>query len=821
MRFALTLAAVMLSSTAVGCRFWSVRPIIEEHLRDAGPALDASDEREPERDAGPPLDAGDARTSDASRSCSIDNGGCGPSAEFDCLEGAPLRCALRCEPDRRALLQGIARFDTRNFLFSPIIVHGDNACPLMVTPGGRPFAAFARDGLGRVVWLGHDATLTTLASQPDGSTLLRNALLWGTRRASLTGIRVGLEPNANLAAITSLVSREGGSTVPVVAGMVSNATIDAWVTASTQAPTTDEERNAVRAFVARGGLLLHAGQAWNWARTRPNDPASNYPGNALIPSAGMLLVPQALAATETAVGATVLATDLSHARRALDRTLAHLRNERTLSSSEQPLVALVLADAVEQLPFDLAWWSAARALITGPLPTPTRDQPVIAATQPIDAVRLLALGRINRAAPDAWIARAAASDDFPGASAAASERITVTIDGDAPASDARYLYAETGAKLWRSTGVYARPGHSLRVSLAPRATSLGLEVLVGMHDRVLTAEPQWERVPSIARALPLREPEQAITSAFGGLVYVLVPAGIAAGPIDVTIDGGSRAPAFVRGRTTIGDWRAAIGASATPWTELISARATLTIPLSAARTITEPDALMSHWDAVVAAMAELAGTPLASLRPEQIVFDRQLPGGATGTAGYPLVRQIDRASLATDLPTLRTDGEWGTYVLLGRRFQSRDWLIPGAQDATNALFSLYALDRVCGRGIANSPYPPLAPLSRSTRIDTYVNGGRNYGRDFNGLVALEMYLQLVEAFGWAAFRQLVHEYQALPEAERPATDDARVQQWAIRSSRVFNRDLSPFYGRWGLPLSASTRTATAMYPMWTEAPARP
>jgi hypothetical protein len=247
----------------------------------------------------------------------------------------------------------------------------------------------------------------------------------------------------------------------------------------------------------------------------------------------------------------------------------------------------------------------------------------------------------------------------------------------------------------------------------------------------------------------------------------------------------------------------------------------LTLPLAALRAVTDPEALIDHWDSVLTAMADLAGLDPAALRPERVVFDRQLPDGVAADSGYPGVRLVDRVAIATDLPALQRDGDWGTAFLLGRRFQSRDWIVPGADDATVALFELYALEQVSGRTLADSPNSSLAPAARSARIDAYVSGGRNYGRDFNGLVALEMYLQLVEGFGWAALRRLVHEYQSLPELERPATDDARVQQWVVRSSRVYNRDLAPFYARWGLPVSASTRTVTSMHPAWTTAPARP
>jgi hypothetical protein len=309
-------------------------------------------------------------------------------------------------------------------------------------------------------------------------------------------------------------------------------------------------------------------------------------------------------------------------------------------------------------------------------------------------------------------------------------------------------------------------------------------------------------------------------SAFGGLVFIRVAPGRAPTTVDVTIEGAARAPSFSRGQR-VDEWRAQVAASLVPWGELVGHHVILTLPLATLRSVVDPVALLDHWDAVLSTMADLAGLDIAMIRPERVVLDRQLQSGLVADSGYPAVRQIDRAALLTDLATLLRDGEWGTYYILGRRFQARDWTIPGSQDALPALFSLYAYDRILGRSIADVPHAPLAPASRSARLEAYIAAGRNYVRDFNGNTALEMYLQLIEGFGWAPMRALLHEYQSLADAERPTTDDARVQQWALRSSRVFGRDLSPFYQRWGLPLSPATRMATAAYPPWAEAPARP
>ena len=83
--------------------------------------------------------------------------------------------------------------------------------------------------------------------------------------------------------------------------------------------------------------------------------------------------------------------------------------------------------------------------------------------------------------------------------------------------------------------------------------------------------------------------------------------------------------------------------------------------------------------------------------------------------------------------------------------------------------------------------------------------------------ALETYLQLQEAFGWAPFTALFQEYRELPPGTFP-DDQTKIDQWVIRSARAFGRDLGPFYTAWGLPVSDDALRSAAELPAWDEDP---
>lgn len=64
-----------------------------------------------------------------------------------------------------------------------------------------------------------------------------------------------------------------------------------------------------------------------------------------------------------------------------------------------------------------------------------------------------------------------------------------------------------------------------------------------------------------------------------------------------------------------------------PWAELITENIILTVPSDAIRSLQDPEALLSQWDAIMNAIAELAAIPKKFLRPERIVADVQISAG--------------------------------------------------------------------------------------------------------------------------------------------------------------------------------------------------
>ena len=81
-------------------------------------------------------------------------------------------------------------------------------------------------------------------------------------------------------------------------------------------------------------------------------------------------------------------------------------------------------------------------------------------------------------------------------------------------------------------------------------------------------------------------------------------------------------------------------------------------------------------------------------------------------------------------------------------------------------------------------------------------------------LALVMYIQIQQEFGWDPFRKVFREYLALPKKERPNTDAEKRDQWMIRMSRQVEKNLAPFFQLWGIPLSEEAISETNNLPVW-------
>jgi hypothetical protein len=713
--------------------------------------------------------------------------------------------------DLAELTAGVRTINLGSSLASALVVHGERAFPVVYDANGATFIAAARAGLGRVVEYGHEGLANDPANTTDDrGVLVRNVVRWMSDGRS--GAVVGMQG-------TRTALRDHLAAAGYTVRAATPATLDGlqvFITDAAQTRSADEVAR-IQAWVRAGGGLIVTGHAWYWGYSN-SDPYRNFSGNQLLNDLGLTVTTDNDPTNNTAVPVRA-PTDLEHAARALARVRDHTRGMSRLDMAQQVRASNTVRRAVRVMPVDSPYLTEVRAL-RAMLPDviPTNAAPVRPATMPIPALTVVIDMKLARELPVTELRAHPAATDFPGAVTGAAGTFTRSVLASYAGRTHR-LGGSNERPVWRSLGLYAPPGAQVTVRVPTALASDGrCDVMVGAHWDDNTGTDAWARVPVITRFFPLRAESTVVANAFGGLLYVRVPAGVSVGPADMTVTGAVEAPRYVRGVTTADDWRAQLARTGAPWAELETGKLVLTVPTSDARAVSDPDALMSFWDNVMDADADLAAIDRARPRAERIVFDRQIVAGYMH-AGYPIEAFTPQARESLDLVTLRRSGNWGFFHEIGHNHQFTDWSWSGTGEATVNLWSVYAMERVVGLS-PRTGHPAVTPTERAARVQAYVRDGRNFARDWSVWLGLETFLQLQEGFGWTLLTELNREYIALPENQRPANEGERIQRWIVRSSQRANRDLVPFYTAWGFPITQATRDATAALPAWAENPMR-
>ena len=412
--------------------------------------------------------------------------------------------------------------------------------------------------------------------------------------------------------------------------------------------------------------------------------------------------------------------------------------------------------------------------------------------------------------------------DFPGPVPADAPRLTrtLTIDTTEPRGHSPGPRSEPGTLRWHSTGLYAAPGELVTVSVPSAAARTDrLSVRVGAHSDANWARPEWTRMPKISRRFPISSTTTHVANAFGGLIYIEVPVNANLGKVSVKIEGAVAAPLFVLGETDLAAWRNTIRHAPAPWAEIVGRNMIVTTDAREVRGLGDPAAVAETWDRVLDLNAELATWPSpARLRRERFVVDRQISVGYMH-AGYPIMAYMDQSAHLVDALHIstcqydRTQSNWGFFHEVGHNHQSNDWTFDGTVEVTVNLFTLYVHEFLCGIPVAENWRGSAAfRAEQMTRYD-FDNPDFELWKD-DPFLALVMYVQLQQAFGWDAYRQVFATYRALPDAERPKSDNEKRDQWLVRFSRQVGRNLGPFFEAWGVPTSRAARASIADLPVW-------
>ena len=742
--------------------------------------------------------------------------------------------ATLAEPtaDQQAILAGVGTVQVpENLLPGAVCFFGENAFPILLgQPSANvaaPMAAGAHYEKGRVVIFGHDQLIRSdfFNADDNNRTLCLNLVAWLSRKTA-TGenkprdeIRVVVI--GELEMIAFLITR--GVKADFFRTLTDEAIPDRYDVLIINAERIrSEDVEKIDQFVKNGGGLMTSATGWGWQQLNPNgNLKTTFAGNQLTAPMGLVWTDMTLPRTRGYTPA-LRASKFLHPQAALDA----LTGGSELAQNDWAQLVATLELAMGSIPeAQAAKFSKLQDLMTREV-IPTRQQPIVAAEQPLDRLAMLMqtqrymhVQTAQNGLPEGLVVpKLAAAADFPGEVPANAPRVSWTFDLD------------SGVFGWQNTSLYAAPGEVITVTIPATvaAQQNKFSVRIGAHTDRLWHLPSWQRYPEISLAVTLDKPVTQVVNPFGGNIYIIGPQGtprvgtgrpsggtpaVEAPPVLVEIAGAVVAPYYEHGRTTFWAWRQSRQAPG-PWAELVSDRLILTVPSHLIRELDNPGEVMEFWNAVLDGHASLAAWERRD-QPERIVADRQLSAGWMH-AGYPIVipsPQTDRGLV--DLEYLRTRGDrWGFFHELGHNHQAADWTFSGSGEVTVNLFTLYTFVHSYNMSISETRRE-MRPEVRKAAKEAHIAAGAPFARwQADPFLALTMYVELIEEFGWDALKTVFAEYRDLPANERPRNDNEKRDQWMWRFSKTVGKNLGPFFDQWGVPVSQGAKDLVSDLPVW-------
>lgn len=685
----------------------------------------------------------------------------------------------------------------------PVAVWGTIAFPILAAPNADgvelPIAAAAGYVKGRVILFGQNSYLSGTGGG-DHAQLLENCVKWasgGKQKPRIGLYRVKAEDfwkkrGFRAESFKALEKKELNDYDVVIVDM--------------QGTTGDKEGEELADYLKKGGGLVGGMTGWAFGQTSG--------GKDLATSHGVnqALLPAGIAFTETTAFDRLPGFDArvelpammnaSEAVSAISKAQSGKGSALTAEQMKQGSNAIQIAMAaqppgrnnLQQAVLSALGDSGTKAVV------PTPESPITSDQHAAQRLRLGMETRVLKLAAGETVAAHPAHEVFPG-----------KVSSEAPRTKAEVSInpAITG---WHSTGMYAAAGETIIATLPEKLANKGYALRIGCHSDTLYHLDKWMRAPDITRSVPIATAVTKTASAFGGLIYIVVPGRAKDDePFTATVQNAVPAPLFVLGKDTDATWKE-IQKRPAPWAELACEKMIVTCPTAVAREIKNPTQLMEFWDKVVAAQDDLTNQTAERRGPERIVADVQISAGYMHS-GYPIMIPTSAAPEMTTLTRLKWPG-WGFYHEIGHNHQRGDFTFDGTGEVTNNVIGMYCYEEVLKKDktVGHSGATPEKQKEFVKEIQKSKDKFAAWKKD--PFLALTTYIQLLDEFGWDAWRKYLYSFADDAMGPKPTNDDEKRDQFLVRYSKITKKNLGPFFDAWGIPVSSAAKAEVSKMEVW-------
>lgn len=391
------------------------------------------------------------------------------------------------------------------------------------------------------------------------------------------------------------------------------------------------------------------------------------------------------------------------------------------------------------------------------------------------------------------------------AMSAATTSRTQFVGAEVSARDVeiKRTYQSLSASDLHPTGFHLPAGVELTVSVSVNTANGGSSVVVGAPDAEVDPAKRTSRV------YPISGNKVRITDPYGGPVYWKVLGD--KGYLKATLGPQAQPmPFFIHGQTSEDEFQNQLDRRTTPYVELVSAHAMLTVQREAAlRFRGENHAqLMETFEEILRIEDNTAGLddsiPVHARlahRYHMVTRAESIANvGAYATHGWTLYPAPIQDRLLT-VEALRLRG-WGPYHELGHQHQQT---VYKPTDLTEVTVNIYSL--AVNAAFGKYGQAPRLHVPESNGVPVWESAppkvgmpGINYLTDFTVMEKLVMFEQLRLAFG-SKFQPTVHKLvrEEKPDAGFYGDNPYRIGMLALYYSKAAGRDLRDFFGKWGLP----------------------
>jgi hypothetical protein len=590
----------------------------------------------------------------------------------------------------------------------------------------------------------------------------------------------------------------------------------------TEDVTDTIQRNAIETFIRAGGTLAFGSPYQSLNKISEQTPGAPEPSlalNSLFAKAGVInrnIIGRPkntflnTADTVSYLHINTMLADMtkSSEKTEIDRYVAYFLTEPTMdmifkyNSVDAPVMKMIKS----------------YFQITGPLSVPSVAHPVVMNSEAKRMGMKMAYRFYNL--EQDFFAHSGATfpgyESFPGkvadGAARTSENITIPVlVGTQGLLDPPSVYYRP-----HSTGLYIPAGEKVKIIIPPSYINQHLKAQIGVHDDDLTHLDELTRIgTSLNKIFDLEKEVTEVYSPFGGLLLINISDSTTLKTVNIQVNGAVKAPYFKLGETSEAEWNATIRNHPAPWAELATNNIILTVPSYRIRSLSNPVKLMEFWDEVMDADADLAIISRDRVHQERLIVDRQPAYGYMFTMPTKIVVPDDESTeWMLDVNFIRKKGSWGAFHELGHRHQFWGLDYPGTGEVTVNLFSMYVYDKVLKKGIYNHEnIPDFATVVK--KIKAYMADKPSYEKwSADPFLALSMYIQIIDHFGWEPIFAANTTYRQLPKESYPKTDQEKRDLWFDTICKATNSNLTRFFDTWKIPVSDAAKARVKALNEW-------